>query len=204
MKIHTLIFILHCIAASSGFAQDNQEKVAALINELAVEGAVQGQPHPDPYKAAWKLRKFGAEALPLLVKGLNDKRGSVPFLRVRDQTVGVACKSIIIDMIYALPDSYPGTFYRKNVDGELSERPVFLNHIWGNIGEDEKLVRWLENRKKKSLKEIQIECLTWAFGIEKQIGAVDAEERAKYLDPLEKRLDQLKKEAAQDLDGNLH
>jgi hypothetical protein len=198
MKIHTLIFILHCIAASSGFAQDNQEKIAALINELAVEGVVQGRPNPDPYKAAWQLRKFGAEALPLLAKGLSDKRGSAPFLRVRDQTVGVACKSIIIDMIYALPDSYPGSFYRKNVDGELSERPVFFKHIWGSIGEDEKLVRWLEDRKKKTLKEIQIECLTWALGIEKQIGAVDGEERANYLDPLEKRLDQLRKEAEQE------
>jgi len=195
MKIRALILILLCIAAPTGFSQDNQERIRTLIDELAVDSAVQGRPSPEPYKAAWNLHKFGAEALPLLAKGLSDKRRSVPFLRVRDQTVGVACKSIIIEMIYALPDSYPGSFYRNNGDGERSERPVFFKHIWGSIGEDKKLVRWLEDRKKKSLKEIQIECLTWTLGIEKQIGAVDGEERAKYIDPLEKRLGQLKKEA---------
>ena len=150
MKIRALILILLCIAAPTGFSQDNQERIRTLIDELAVDSAVQGRPSPEPYKAAWNLHKFGAEALPLLAKGLSDKRRSVPFLRVRDQTVGVACKSIIIEMIYALPDSYPGSFYRNNGDGERSERPVFFKHIWGSIGEDKKLVRWLLIRQLNS------------------------------------------------------
>lgn len=131
MKIRALILILLFVTALTGSAQDNQERIRALIGELAVDGLVQGRPRPEPYKAAKKLQEFGAEALPQLVKGLSDNRRSVPFLRVRDQTVGLACKSIIMDMIYALPDSYPGSFYRNNADGERSERPVFFKQIWG-------------------------------------------------------------------------
>jgi len=197
MRVSILGALFVCLVVSPAGAEDPEAKAPQLIEKLVVVAGKTKRTPKECYDAAAQLQDLGIGALPHLIKGLEDDRPSVPFLRVRDQTVGVACLSIIMDMIYALPDSYPGSFYRFAADGKRHERPVFFKQIWGRVGENEKLVQWLRDREGKALEDIQVEALTWVLSCETEIGATDDEERVRYIEPLQKRLQELKQQAEQ-------
>ena len=125
----------------------------------------------NPIARATGVVKMGEVALPSLIKGLGDRRPSRPLSLVSEQfmTVSVACTCILMELIYKLPDDYPGSLLRKGADGRMHRRPVFNSQIWGQLDEDEELKTWLGKRSSKSLKEIQIEAMSWIIKTENKI-----------------------------------
>ena len=178
-----------------GEGVNSSKKAQELVNQLAI---TDGSPQ-DKNSVARELVKMGEVALPSLIKGLGDRRPSRPLYLVSEQfmTVSVACTCILMELIYKLPDDYPGSLLRKGADGRMHRRPVFNSQIWGQLDEDEELKTWLGKRSSKSLKEIQIEAMSWIIKTEKKIGFQNDRERVQYVVPLEARLRTLQKEAEQ-------
>ena len=180
------------------------QRIDALIERLALsDGPAADGPvfspskdtHPSDrrviaYEAADQLTEIGYPAFPKLVAKLDDRRQSAAFGRWKRMDVGMACYSILMWQIYSLPDDVSGSFYRTGADGKSRSRPVYLNQIW----DEEGLGPWLEARKEKPLIDIQLEALSWVLENERAIGAVDEEAKNDHIVPLERRLDELKKE----------
>lgn len=141
------------------------------------------------FEAAKKLKTYGKAAFPFLLAHLDDNRQSVAFRRVIPHTVGLSCLCIIEDQIIALPSDYQGSFYRKGKDGELHPRPRFMEpHLFTS----KTIAQYLEDRKDKSLEEMQVEALEWLIEQEKKIGFQSEEQENEILGPLRRRLRQIK------------
>ena len=176
--------------------------IQALINKLAIsdEDAAAGPvftPSTDTpktdrrvmaYDAAEELKKFGAEAFPLLLASLDDIRQSVAFRRVLPSTIGDACYTLITIQLYSLPPDYSGSICRKGADGRLHERPVFSNDLFATLD----LKHWLAARRGHTLRELQIEALGWVLSEEEKIGAATPSDEEKFLAPLRARYSVLK------------
>jgi hypothetical protein len=181
------------------------QRIDALIERLALSGepAAEGpvfspskDTHPSDrrviaYQAADQLEKIGYPAFPKLAAKLDDRRQSAAFGRWKRMDVGMACYSILMWQIYSLPDDVSGSFYRQGADGKMHERPVYFDQIW----EQEGLGPWLDARKAKPLADIQLEALSWVLERERAIGAADEEARLDHIAPLERRLEELKKQS---------
>lgn len=180
------------------------QRIDALIERLALsDGPAADGPvfspsvdtHPSDrrmiaYEAADQLTKIGYPAFPKLVAKLDDRRQSAAFGRWQRMDVGMACYSILMWQVYSLPDDVSGSIYRDGADGKPGRRPVYSMQIW----DEEDLGTWLEARKDKPLIDIQLEALSWVLEKERAIGAADEEERNDHIVPLERRLEELKKE----------
>jgi hypothetical protein len=151
-----------------------------------------------PTKPSVNCAEYGAVAFPFLIKHLNDRRQSVAMRRVMPANVGDACYCIITQQLYALPDGYRGSFYRKGSDGELHERPVSMVDLFSH----QSLTAWLEKRKGKSLTEMQIEALSWVIEKERAIGARTKDDENEFLAPLETRLKSLKASLSKSTERN--
>jgi hypothetical protein len=142
-------------------------------------------------EAAKKLKTYGKAAFPFLLAHLDDNRQSIACRRIIPQTVGLACLCIIEDQIIALPSDYQGSFMRKGKDGESHPRPVFMKPY---LFTSETVAQYLEDRKDKSLEEMQVEALEWLIEQEKKIGFYSEEQENEILGPLRRQLQQIKSE----------
>ena len=181
-------------------------EIEALIEKLAISDQPAGQdpiytppkdtPRTDKrvvaYDAASKLKSYGKKAFPYLLKHFDDKRQSVAFRRVIPHDVGDACYCIICSQIFYLPQDYRGSFYRTGADGKTHERAYFSND---GLFTCDTIESWLEERKEKSLEEMQIEALQWLIEQEKQIGFRNEEDKDNFLYPLERQLAEVKKKS---------
>jgi hypothetical protein len=139
--------------------------------------------------AAEGLRKKGVAAFPNLVQHLDDKRQSVAFRSVIPHDVGDACFCIIREQVFSLPKDYRRSYNRTGADTKSRPRPYFIEPV---LFDHSTLPKWLEQRKDKSLREMQIEALTWLIEEERKIGFRNEEDKRAYLDPLERRLGEIK------------
>jgi predicted DCC family thiol-disulfide oxidoreductase YuxK len=142
------------------------------------------------YDAAEQLQKFGAEAFPLLLASLDDKRQSVAFRRVLPSTVGDACYCLITRQLYELPREYSRSIYRRGADGRQHERPIFGHDLFDTVD----LRQWLAARKDRTLRQLQIEALGWVLSEEEQIGASTPDDEKSVLEPLRAQYRMLKGE----------
>ena len=129
--------------------------------------------------ASEKLRDLGVDAFTFLLDALDDDRPSVTCGNLNECTVGIACRLILEQQIYALPEDYRGSFYRSGKDGESHERPVFSKSIFAG---DMRL--WFQERSGRSLHELQLEGLGWVLAEEEKIGAATPEDDERFLQPL--------------------
>jgi hypothetical protein len=136
-------FVATALALNCFEALDEQQALSVRIPKLIERLAISQEkaddapiftpsrdaPRTDPrviaYDAIRRLQENGATAFPFLVNHLKDHRQSVAMRRVIPHDVGDACYCIITRQLYALPDGYGGSFYRKGRDGKLHERSVF-------------------------------------------------------------------------------
>lgn len=135
--------------AESGKTRD--ERIKALIEQLAISDKVAGEeptyteskdtPATDKRaiarKAAEKLTKLGVEAIPHLLKSMDDKRESIPAGAILPCSVGVKCIALIQEIIVDIPEDYY-VFRRKSlfwgrtgVDKKNHSPPEFID--WKNI-----------------------------------------------------------------------
>ena len=213
MKLLVRVFVITlcfsgCVPSSTDELQkqqyvDHGSEIEALIEQLAISQEQAGdQPIYTPtrdtprtdkrvcaYDAAEKLKSYGKEGFPYLLKHLHDSRQSVAFRRVLPSTVGDACFCIIREQVFNLPFDYEGSIYRTGVDGESHPRPCFFKPVLLSY---ETIEPWLNERKNKSLSDMQIEALTWLIEEEKKIGFVNEEVKYLYLYPLERQLKEIK------------
>lgn len=169
----------------------------AISDQPAVDGPVFAPTDQTPasdsrviaYQAAEKLGEYGKEAFPQLLAHRHDERQSVAFRRVLRHSVGLACYSIIEDLIYNLPEDYPGSFYRTGADGEMHARPRFFAP---GIFDASTVEQWLKDREDKSLTELQIEALEWLIAKEEAIGFAADADREQILVPLQRQVSRLK------------
>jgi hypothetical protein len=200
------IILLSCLLVGHGVivaAEQLPDDIGGLIELLAISNQAAGNepiltpskdtPRDDPrvqaFAAAAELEKKGNSVFPQLLQHLDDKRQSVAFRRVIPHDVGDACFCIIRVQIFPVPRDYKGSFYRSGADGKLHARPLFFEPA---LFDKATLPKWLEKRKDKSLREMQIEALTWLIDQERKIGFRNEKDKALYLFPLERRLDEIK------------
>ena len=174
----------------------------ALVEKLAISQAPasfqpvytpsRDTPASDPrvvaFEAAEQLKACGKAAFPNLLEHLGDGRQSVAFRRMLPATVGLACFTIIEQLVYGLPADYRGSFYRDGADGQLHDRVLFLKPGMFDQGS---AADWLAARERKSLTEIQVEALEWLISQEEHIGFPTEQDREDYLYPLERQRNRL-------------
>ncbi len=125
-KALTLISVVTLLAGCSRTkpvpqpTTDIASEIKALIEKLAISNEPAADapvytpsidtPKSDPkaaaYAAAERIRTYGKDAFPYLLKHLDDQRQSVAFRRVLPSTVGDACFCIIRDQVFNLPKDY--------------------------------------------------------------------------------------------------
>jgi len=203
MPFHLVMWCLFVGCGAVNAADRLPDDINSLIEVLAISNEpagnepiytpTPGTPKNDPrllaIQAAEKLTKQGTNAFPKLLEHLNDNRQSVAFRRVIPHDVGDACFCIIRGQIFNLPGDYKGSFYRVGADEKLHARPLFFKPA---LFDRKTLPKWLEQRKDKTLQEMQIEALTWLIEQERKIGFRNVEGKEAYLYPLERRLDDIK------------
>lgn len=209
MKTKLLILIITVILSGcnnkpSGHNSESNKaitdtEIEALIDKLAISDQPAGDhiiftpsidtPKDDKrviaYEAIKKLMSCGKRTFPYLIKKFDDNRQSVAIKPKIPITVGGTCYHIIEQMIFDLPEDYQGSYLRIGADGQYHNRPYSLGQdlfTWDTIE------AWLEERKNKSLEEIQIEALEWMIEREKEIGFQNKEDMKEILTPLEKQL----------------
>jgi len=179
-------------------------EIEALIEKLAIsdEPAINGPiytpskntPRTDKrvvaYDAAKKLMSYGKQTFPYLLKHLDDKRQSVAFRRVEPHNVADACFCIIRMQVFFLPEDYRGSFCRTGADGKMHDRAYFLKPALFTY---DTIESWLEERKEKSLEEMQVEALQWLIEQEKRIGFQNKKDKKDFLYTLERQLSKVKK-----------
>jgi hypothetical protein len=141
------------------------------------------------YDAADKIKTYGKKAFPVLLEHLHDRREAVPFRAALPCDVGLACCTIIEELVLPLPEDYHWTYGWKGSDGQIHGCPIIQPGVFGS----ETVDSWLKAREDKTLEEIQVETLEWLIGEEKKIGFQFPEDRRMYLDPLERELGRVRK-----------
>lgn len=194
-----------CLLIGCGGTHANErvsDDVDQLIDLLAISAKPAGNdpiysptpatPRNDPrvlaITAAERLTKKGKRAYPKLLEHLDDNRQSVAFRRVIPHDVGDACFCIIRNQIFPLPQDYRGSFYRTGSDNTLHARPFFLKPA---LFDRRTLPKWLDERKDKTLRDMQIEALSWLIAQERTIGFRIEKDKADFLYPLERRLEEI-------------
>jgi hypothetical protein len=145
-------------------------------------------------EAERKLIALGKTAFPVLIEHLNDAEYSKSFYTaiLRDFTVGEVCAMIISRQVE--PDR-SGYKTRVGSDGTHHMMRNFLDTFYrSKQTRREQFARWLTDRGSRTLEELQIEALRWTIEEETRIGFPEARDRELYLDPLVRKLAELKKE----------
>jgi hypothetical protein len=146
-------------------------------------------------EAERKLVNLGQSAFPILVEHLNDPEYSQSFdtALLSDFTVGEVCYMIIRRQIE--PADRRGYKIREGSDGKSHTMPHYF-HSYYKSGQPRKdqLSRWWAGHRDKTIQEMQIEALEWTIEEEKRIGFPGRRDRELYLDPLVRKLAELKKE----------
>lgn len=143
-------------------------------------------------EAKQKLLEFGKKAFPILLKNLDDDRDSeivVGFVFLFPPpifTVGDICRGLISSTLVVSGPSYNA---RTAADGSTGHCPDFFAHVY-----DRDLHKWWEKNKYRSLKQMQIDCLSWRIRREKFLGTIEEDEKwfNKYIEKLEDTLKKIK------------
>ncbi len=189
--------------AGCGSTPAQLECIDSLIEQLALSSQPAADrpiytpapdtPSTDPrvpaYEAAEQLRALGKAAFPKLLEHLDDDRQSICLRRTLPCSVRLACFSIMEHQIFLFPDDFVCSIYRTGQDGQMHGRPMFFEPRLFNPSTIES---WLDERKDRSLTEIQIEALEWMLAHEVEIGFRNNEDKEKYLHPLQRKLAQLR------------
>lgn len=140
------------------------------------------------HRAKERLKEFGVVAFPQLIAARDDPRFSysASYAAWVNHSVGEACYFIIESQVDFYGYGYKA---RKGSDGQPHSK---LRFMWTNYHEKKQLETWLAERKGKSLAELQIEALEWTIAQEQTAGFSDKEQEDSILDPLMKRLRELK------------
>ncbi len=158
------------------------------------------------YAAADKLRRQGEKSHGLLLKHLTDERLSVPFEAVRYATVGHACYHILRQQIFACPDDYGyDGYWRKGADGRLYRNPYFYetNDLKPSLFGRSTLKEWLKAREGRSLRDLQIEALSWLIKREQAIGFQNENDKKQYLYSLQRQLEKIKSDKVRTKNGKV-
>ena len=141
------------------------------------------------------LEDLGKRAFPILIEHLNDSEYSQSFdtAILSDFTVGEVCYMIIRRQIE--PTDRSGYKARHGSEGNSHTMPYYFNSFCksGQTRKDQ-VSRWWAGHHDKTILEMQIEALEWTIQEETQIGFPRPRDRELYLDPLVRKLAELKKE----------
>jgi hypothetical protein len=197
--------VLVSVACNSSEKQDTipNDDPAVLIELLALSAGPakdadrthNEEKQKAAYEAADKLRRQGERSHQLLLKHLDDRRLSVPYEAVRYADVGHACYHIIRQQIFALPDDYGyDDYWRTGADGKKYRNPYFYetNGLKPSLFDRSTLKEWLKARSGKSLRDLQVEALSWLIKKEDSIGFQNEEDKKHYLYPLQHQLKKIK------------
>ena len=120
------------------------------------------------FGAIEEMKGYSKAAFPYLLDHLQDSRAAWTACgrRVTRASVGDVCFWLVIDQIICLPQDYRGSFGRYGSDGKVHERPYYLDQI--EPFTKSAIKEWVEQRKNKTLREMQIEALEWFIAEEKK------------------------------------
>jgi hypothetical protein len=149
-----------------------------------------------------KLSELKAQALPILVEHLEDKRPSIHFRNhCSGHSVGDACYWNIYLQLQDRPSNYSEYGYqRKGRDGKNHPKPYWEGTPFDEAGG---IAAWLKQNEKLSYVKMQIKCLTWLLEREKKIGAPDANSYFLNILPLEIRILERRLEAGDKVEVEL-
>jgi hypothetical protein len=172
------------------------EEIRALIDMLVSPKTA--APNPITYKdleaskdqreAFLKLRQVGLAAFPLLIERFDDDRYSFTFETPSSDmnySVGRACQAVLRDYItlgtydLAMPNGADDPMFIKR-------RPSYVAHF--NLFDKRTAQEWWEQRKNKSLKELQLETLEWTIAEEAKNPKDFTDRERKFLDTCLKNL----------------
>jgi hypothetical protein len=134
-----------------------------------------------------RLKSLGLAAFSDLVANCDDPRFSyiMAVQAYHNYSVGEACFFIIQEQVSPDEDFY---LSRHRPGGGTFVQPFYMNTIRQNPG----LRAWWEGHKNLTLRDLQVEALEWTIQQEKVTGFTDDVERRRVLDPLERRLANLR------------
>lgn len=216
--------ILFFCAPGGAFAADpvvkDEQAIRALIEDLVFEHEKASETFlispgiagndDEEYKRQFekcqgafkKLSGLKAQAFPILVEHLKDKRPSIHFQNhYEGHSVGAACYWNIYFQLQDTPSNYSEYGYqRKGRDGKDHPKPYWEGTPFDEAGG---IAQWLKQNEKLSYVEMQIKCLNWLLEREKKIGAADADSYFLNILPLEIRIRERRLEAGAEVEGEL-
>jgi hypothetical protein len=143
-------------------------------------------------EAEQKLIALGKDAFPILIEHLNDTEysQSLPTAILRGFSVGEVCLMIIQRQVEPRRSGYK---VRGGSDGEFHGMDDYLDS-YSRKGKTTRdgMRRWWSDHQQKMIRQMQIEALEWTIRRESEIGFPHPGDRELYLDPLVKKLAELK------------
>jgi hypothetical protein len=178
MGVAFLIVLISATRASADDETDSDEQIAELVRDLVSPNQAPrtGNPYaqyPVGYdraaqkrvlRAFHKLRELAPRSFPFLFDHFDDKRyaltadsGDVD----KNYTVGQLCRDVLVSHLQ--PDVWDhkegGTSFRRR-----PSEPDYIGHY--KLLQPEHAKKWWEERKEKSLRELQLEVLEWVIAEE--------------------------------------
>jgi hypothetical protein len=195
--------VAHCIAKGPATGED----IEALVEQLASPNQAPTVEGPDAIyppgydetsqvrvlEARGRLEKVIIEAFPCLLKHFEDKRYS--FTQDNGEaegnwSVGQTCVTLLRRQLQPYAVSCLGDRARGKIKFDPRERPIRPNYLkHNNLWDPKAAAAWWEQRKDKSLRELQLEALQWVLAEEQKAPKQYSEEDRAYLKELISKLE---------------